>query len=257
MGLLSGVSNFLFGNDEGDMVRENERKQEELRKRSKAAQMGYIGGLKGPSMSPDMERRLKALSDESQHTSLVEDPYFQKDRATLVQGGQQALSSVQNNQAATGATGGFSNTGSISDVYDRMGSQLADLGQKSANLKDQKSQAVAEARQGLVDAQVAHDNAVTQAKLAIEQGDFAAASAAMNEAFKARQEIERRNSQMLGSLLSAGAAVGGHMIDAGAKSASSVASAASPYSDAMEKVNTGGYSASLEMPTWSAIRRST
>lgn len=185
--------------------------QGELRKGAKQKQYDLLGQIQAPTMSPQMETRLKALEDQSQPGELSQDPYFQGVRSQLVQGGQQALSGVQNNHAAYGTEGGFSNQGSAHDVYDRLGSQMASLGQQSVNLKDQKAGMAAQARQQFADAQTQYQNAQTRAKMAIEAGDTQAALAAMQQAYAARENIQAAQNQMTGSLISAGtaAATGG------------------------------------------------
>lgn len=156
---------------------------------AKAKQYELLGSLKGPQVSDQVRNRIRALETESRPTSLVEDPYFQGQRATLVQGGQQALSSVQNNQKAQGTSGGFSNQGSVNDIYDRLGAQLSQLGQQSANVKSSKADQAAQMQQAIADGQIAFDNAVTNAKIAIESGDAAAASQALQQAYAAREQV--------------------------------------------------------------------
>jgi hypothetical protein len=185
--------------------------QNQMREANKRRQYALLGEMKRPGLSEAAERRIKALEMESDTSKpLVEDALFQGDRAQIVQGGQQALSSVQNTQRAHGTSGGFANQGSVADVYDRLGSQLADLGQKSRHVKEQKRDTAAQARQDAMDAQIEFDNAQTQAKMAIEQGDYEAFSAALAQAQAARDRISQAQTQAFGAVLGAGAQVAGY-----------------------------------------------
>lgn len=178
------------------------------REAAKQKQYELLGSLKAPETSESMERRIRALEDQSQAGPLSQDPYFQGARANLVQGGEQALAGVQNQQAARDNSGGFANQGSIHDVYDRLGAQLANLGEHSVQVKDQKAQMAAQARQSIVDNQIAFQNHVAQAKMAIESGDSAAAMASIQAAYNARENIAQATRQMEASLISAGTSVG-------------------------------------------------
>lgn len=182
------------------------------RQQLKQKQYEYMGQMQGPSMTPAMERRLRALEEQSQPGELSQDPYFQASRANLVQGGQQALSGIQNQQAAYGTQGGFKNQGSVSDVYDRLGAQMAQLGQKSVGLKDEKAQQVAKARQDIEDAKTSYANAQIQAKIAIEAGDTQSAIAAIQQAYAAKEAIIARQWDMVGKGLSAAGGIAGGMI---------------------------------------------
>lgn len=179
------------------------------RQQSKKKQLDLLNQLSPPEMSPYQERRLAALEDESKPGPLVEDPLFQGDRSALISGGQQLASGIQNKQIAEGIGGGFRNTGSLQDVYDRLGAQLSALAQRSRQVKEQKRDVVAEARQRFLDAQTNFGNARKQAEIAIEQGDAAAATSAINAAYQAREQIAAAQRQMTGALLSGGAAVAG------------------------------------------------
>jgi hypothetical protein len=204
-----GLARNLSGAE--DMERrlaEFEERQRREREQAKAKQYDLVGQLRAPQFSDQYVSRIKALEDESKPTSLVEDPLFQGDRATLVQGGQQALSGIQNQQRAQDVSGGFSNTGSVNDIYDRLGVELSALGQKSRQVKEQKRDVAAQARQQMVDAQVNFDNAVLQAKSAIESGDSQMAMAMIERAYQAREGIAAAERQMLGQLLSLGGTLG-------------------------------------------------
>lgn len=193
----AGVGSAIAGNSAQKAL---QKQQEDERRRSRQAQLDALGQMQAPQQSESTKRRIKALEEESKNTSLVEDPYFQADRATVVRGGQEALSSVGNAQRASGATGGFSNQGSMSDVYDRVGGQLADLGQKSRELKSKKADTAAQMEQSFLDAQTEHQNAVARARAAIEAGDGAAAQAAIAQAMEARQRQQQSEMQLFGSI---------------------------------------------------------
>jgi hypothetical protein len=221
---LGGIAGWLMGGD--DDQEEYQKQVADQRARSKAAQMGYVDSMQGPTLSDSMRRRIAALEDESKATPLVEDPYFQGQRATAVQGGQKALSQVDNAHAAYGTSGGFSNQGSAQDAYDRLSGQLAGLGEASTKLKSQKADQAAQMQQGILDAQTAFHNAQAQARAAIEAGDSATAMQAINAAYAAKQKESELNQQMMGSLLSAGATVYGASLKAPA--AAVPAASASP-----------------------------
>ena len=202
------VTNFITGNDAATQ-RSNQEGWDlgEQRRKSKEAQMDYLNTMDAPKVAPETLARIKALEAESAPTSLVQDPYFQGNRAAIVQGGQQALSGVQNRQNAFHTAGGFANQGSVNDVYDRLGTQLSQLGQQSTQLKEHKRDMAAQARQSIVDNQVAYDNSIKQAKAAIEAGDSAAATQAIQMAFQQKEAIANSNKAMVASLFDAGAAV--------------------------------------------------
>lgn len=183
--------------------------QERLRQQNKTTQYGLLNQMQGPQVSDATRLRIKALQDESRPTSLVEDPYFQAQRATVVRGGQQALAGVQNAQRAQGNSGGFSNQGSMADVYDRLGGQLAGLGQQSAEMKSQKADRAAQMEQEIANSQIAFQNAQTKARMAIESGDAAAASQALAEAFQAKQAADAAQRQMYAGIIGTAATAGG------------------------------------------------
>lgn len=219
-GPVNGISSALSGSDEANQ--RADKFQGDLagqRANARTAQYNLLNGMQAPTVSPEMERRIRALEAESAPGPLVEDPLFQGDRAALVQGGQQALSGVQNVQKGYHTSGGFSNQGSISDVYDRLGAQLAQLGQQSRAVKEQKRDVAAQARQQIADGQTAYNNAIVQAKMAIESGDAAAANAAIQSAYQAKENIAQAQRQMTGSLISA--AVSGAAASMGAPRPSS------------------------------------
>lgn len=206
---VSEIPRFLSGSDAAnDRADKFEKDLAGQRWGAKQNQYQLLEQMKAPSISPQMLARIKALEDESASGPLVSDPLFQGDRATLVQGGQQALSGVQNLQRANDNSGGFSNQGSIADVYDRLGTQLSQLGQHSRGVKEQKRDVAAAARQQIVDGQINYENAITQAKMAIEAGDAASASAALQAAYAARENIANAERQMIGQMMAIGGQVG-------------------------------------------------
>jgi hypothetical protein len=172
-----------------------QNQQARLRQGSRQKQLELLDELKGPSVTPQQEARIKALEDESK-LNLLNDPAFQGAQQRATRGGAQALSAIQNKQAATGATGGFENIGSMQDVYDRLGLQLADIGQQQTMYKEAKRDTAADLRQGIADAQISFENAKTNAKMAIEAGDAAAAQQALNQAYAAREAIQNRTQQL-------------------------------------------------------------
>lgn len=184
--------------------------QNAIRSESKRNQLASLNNLQGPSYTPQMEARLKALEEGSKEVPLTDDPYYQGDRAQLIQGGRAILSDVENRKAATGAsTGGFSNIGSANDVMDRMGVAVANLGQQARNARDQRAMAAANARQQLQDAQNAFINQKEQARIAIEAGDATAASAALQNAYNLKQQIDAQQAQLIGGLVGVAGTIGG------------------------------------------------
>lgn len=252
---ITGVAGALSGKDEAE-ERADQRLREQGISRQQAKQKQYdlLGQMQGPSMTPAMERRLRALEEQSQPSELSQDPYFQASRANLVQGGQQALSGVQNKQAAYNTQGGFRNQGSINDVYDRLGAQMAQLGQQSVGLKDQKAMQAAQARQQFDEAQISYQNAQVKAKMAIESGDTQAALAALQQAYAARDAAQNAQAQMTGSLVSAAIAAGTGGMSGAPKPPQSQQS----YSN-MEDPFAAGQApsaSSLQQQPWSAQKRS-
>jgi hypothetical protein len=168
-----------------------------------------------PTLDPYNEKRLKALEEEAAPKSLIEDPLFQGQRAQLVQGGQQALSSVQNKQKAMGVTGGFQNVGSVADIYDRLSGQLAGLGESATKTREAKRDTVAQERQGLLDrqrqyadSQIAFENQRKEALAAAERGDYEMAMQMYQLAEQSRQQMQAleqasraADKQMLGSVI--------------------------------------------------------
>lgn len=262
--------NYNFEDDDAEAMANNEIYHAAARRaKAKAAQTAALNAQQAPKLSPQMEARLKALEGESQAGPLVSDPYFQADRAALVTGGQEALARVQNRQAATGATGGFSNQGSISDIYDRLGAQMAELGQRSADLKAKKADSVAQMRQDQTNAEIAYANAIEQARAAIEAGDMASAQAAMQYAIQVKSAAEKASRDFWGSIaggvLRAGGAVAGAAIGgpAGAAAGGGVGGVIDDFINGDSSANLastpfgvdyGGFAPTTSTP-WSLLRK--
>jgi len=205
VGALIGGIGGLFGGNDDDELKQYMADLEAQRAQTKLRQEGLVRTMQAPVISAAYQNRIKALEDQSKPTTLAEDPYFQGQRAMAVQGGQQALSGVQNQNRGQNVTGGFTNIGSTNDVYDRLSAQLSGLAQNSAQLKDQKAQQAADMQQARQDAQTNFENARQQALLAIEAGDSAAATQAIQAAYEAKAKIAEADQQMLtGALESAG-----------------------------------------------------
>lgn len=226
----------MLGSDLNSMLQQYQQQQmAELREKNKKTQYDLLDQIKAPTVSDGTKLRLKALEEESKMTPLVEDPLYQAQRAEAVQGGQQALSSVQNTQKAQGTAGGFSNQGSIQDVYDRLSARLSQIGEASRKTKEQKRDTAAEVEQSIADAQTEYENSVTRAKMAIEQGDAQAAAAEIERAMQMREAAEQKKQQMISSLLGAGlsifgpGAIGGAAKGASAAGASAVGSSLGDY----------------------------
>lgn len=167
---------------------------------SSGAAFGALDAQQGPEFTPQMIARLRALDQESQASSLAEDPLFQGDRSTLVQGGQQALSGVANRRLGFGATGGFSNLGSSNDVFDRLGAQLSQLGQDSRKVKESKRDVVAQSFQAQSDAENAFENAQKKAEAAIISGNLEQAYRFMQEATQAEVAMREAQAQFQASM---------------------------------------------------------
>lgn len=221
--IVGGVPGALIGKFGFDDPADQQDAQDELqtalgraRATSKQQQTDQWNSMQAPSFAPQMEARLKALESQSQDRPLIEDPYFQGQRAQLVNGGRAALSNVENRQSATHTQGGFSNVGSMNDIYDRLGGQLAQLGGQAQQLRDQKASTAAQARQGMLEAQTQFENSRKQAFAALAAGDGAAAQAALQNAFQAKQQIMQNQQAFFMSLANMGAKVGANAITGGA-----------------------------------------
>lgn len=200
----------IDGSQAGDRLDKYQGQSAAERARAKAEQYKLLGEMKAPTISPAQEARLKALETEST-TPLVQDKGFQSNVRQVTSGGAAALSGIQNKQVASGATGGFANQGSISDVYDRVGGQLSQIAQQQNASNEAKRDTVANARQAFSDAQVSYQNAITQAKIAIEAGDAQAAQAAMAQAYQAREAMANRQQQLILGVAGMGvSALAGH-----------------------------------------------
>jgi hypothetical protein len=200
---------------------------------------------RGPEMTSDVSNRIAAWQQESAKPTdtsyfdkqvhegpLATDTRFQRDQNLISAGAASQAANVVNRQAATGTRGGFQNVGSIADVYDRLGTQLAGLGQRQQELnqnirqqkfgymeqerarKEQLADRAAQAKQQFLDSQIAHDNMLKQARGAIETGDIDLGMKLIGDADKLRREQQLRYEQFWGNVLggvvqAAGAAAGG------------------------------------------------
>lgn len=188
---------------------DNERGERQMMRDSYEKQLGE---MRAPEMSPLYSARIKALEERSKPTSLVEDPYFQADRATLVQGGQKALSGVQNQQRALGVSGGFSNVGSQQDVLDRLSANLAQLGQQSRISKDQAAQEAAGMEQQFTDRMVEYRNLINQARLDMIAGNYDAANRGLAAAAQFRASDDQSKRQLAGGIIGGVAQGAGYAI---------------------------------------------
>jgi len=200
-GMLGGAIGGLFDSDDSQAYLEEMRRR---RAQQKQQQYDLLARKQAPQMSPQMEARLKALEQESIRGPLVTDPEFQGARARAVMGGRQALAGVQNRQGATGAMGGFQNIGSMQNVYDRLGGELAQLGEQQTAVKNQKAMQVAQARQSFTDATTAYNNAMIDAQMAIESGDAAMLNDSYARMYAAQQQQDQSKNAMMNGIIRAG-----------------------------------------------------
>lgn len=187
----------VLGVHSQERLDEYQRQQAEARRASKEQQLSLLGQMRGPQVTPQMEARIRALEEQSKPQPLATDPYMQAERTQLVSGGARELASVQNKQRAYGVEGGYRNIGSAADIYDRLGTQLAQLAQRQSEMKDVKAQQAAQLRQGIADAKIAYENSLVQARMAIEAGDAQAAQQAMAQAYAAREQIKNNTRQLI------------------------------------------------------------
>ena len=202
----------LTGDKAKESLAEQQAKMGGARAGAKQQQLAMLAELKGPTTTPQQEARIKALETESTRP-MLEDPNYGFQVGQATRGGAQALSSIQNRQRASGATGGFQNVGSMSDVYDRVGGQLSAIAVQNQQLKEQKRDQAAMIRQNIADGEIAFQNSIKQAQMAIEAGDAAATQSAMQAAYNAKQQIDNATKQMIFSTVGTigGAMVGGPM----------------------------------------------
>jgi hypothetical protein len=200
---------YFMPKDQEELGIKNASDIRSAQERSKQAQLSLLDQMRSPQMSQQMETRLRALDADAQDKPLSQDPYFQGQRAQLVSGGRQALAGVQNNERAQGVSGGFRNIGSVSDIQDRLGTQLAGLGQQAAERRSKASDLAATSRQDFLNSQIAYENSIRQAKIAIEQNDAAGAQQAINMAYQARNAAIESQKKALGQIYGTAATVAG------------------------------------------------
>jgi hypothetical protein len=155
-----------------------------------AARGAYRNNVSG--LLSGMDSRIKALDDEGNSTTpLSQDANFQGQRAQLVSGGQQLASGIQNRQRAAGVSGGFANTGSIQDAYDRMGSQLAQLGGQQQQFRAERRDAADQMR-----------NSQMQGRMSLEQGDLEGSLEGLRNALEIQQRNKENKRQFWGGIAS-------------------------------------------------------
>lgn len=215
-GGLTELPSLLSGSEQMREDAERERQEQAgLRWESKQKQLGLLENMRAPEASSLTRARLAALQEESKPGALVEDPLFQGDRTRLLQGGTSELAGVGNIRRGYGmGSGGFRNVGSEQDIADRVGAQLAALGQQSRQVKEQKRDIASELQQSIDDAKINYANSITQAKMAIEAGDSQAASMAIQQAYAARQAASAADRQMAAALISGGSTIAGAALGA-------------------------------------------
>jgi len=162
---------------------------------SKAA-FGAIDAQQGPSMTKQSIARLKALDSESQASSLAEDPLFQGDRARMVSGGANALAGLGYDRKMSRL-----GTGSVQDVYDRLGVQLSQLGQQSRGVKEAKRDVVADSYQAFADAEKNFANARKNAEAAVITGNLDQAYGLIQKAADAEAKMRRSQEEFQNKIL--------------------------------------------------------
>lgn len=222
----SGFGNWVTGNNERIKAarRDIETQMSNIQgllTKSKSA-FGALDQQKAPELSPQMLARLEALEQESKAGPLVSDPLFQGDRATIVRGGARALAGLGSAQKISRfGTGG---AGSVQDAYDRLGGQLAQLGQQSRAVKEQKRDIVAETYQAFDDSVRDFENASANAEAAIINGNMDAAARFIEAASQAEQRMRQAQAQVkqsvMGNLLGSAAEVGAMYLGAPSSSGS-------------------------------------
>lgn len=214
-----GLAVGQFGIDQPNQQRSEqqrlEQQQADQRMRALNEQLGAINQLQAPQVAPATQARLQALLADSAPKPLEQDTYFQGDRANLVSEGRRQVAGVQNRQGAYDVRGGFGNVGSMQNVYDRLGSQLASLGQRATEARDQRSQAAADLQQRIVDSQRDFENYRTQARAALIAGDANAAQAALQNAYNAKRAIDNAQTAFFGTLAGAASQVGASALTGG------------------------------------------
>lgn len=208
--VLPGAVGTLSGADAMRQAQEEQQRQIQAeRERRRSTQLGILGQMQAPQLSPQASKRIAALEQESQPRALAEDPLYTGQRAQLLGAGQQLQSGIENQQIGRGVRGGFANIGSVQDVQDRLGVQLAGLASEAQATRERKRDLAAQAAQTFQDAQTEFANAQRRAQMAIEAGDSDLAMAMIQQAFQARQAAANAERQMYGSLIGTAGTVAG------------------------------------------------
>lgn len=213
--LVPGAVGTLSGADE--MRRQQEEMQRQVqaeRERRRKAQLGILGQMQAPQLSPLASKRIAALEAESAPRALAEDPLYVGQRAQLLGAGQQLQSGIENEALGRGVRGGFRNIGSVQDVQDRLGVELAQLAGQAQATRERKRDVAAQAQQAFQDAQTEFANAQRRAQMAIEAGDSDLALASIQQAYQARQAAANAERQMYGALIGTAGTIGGAAIGA-------------------------------------------
>lgn len=215
--LVPGAVGTFSGADEMRRQQEEYQRQAEAeRRRRRDTQLGILSQMQAPQLSPQASKRIAALEAESAPRALAEDPLYTGQRAQLLGAGQQLQSGIESEQLGRGVRGGFRNIGSVQDVQDRLGVQLAGLASQAQATRERKRDLAAQASQAYQDAQTQFQNAQANARMAIEAGDSDLALSMINQAMQARQAAANAERQMYGALIGgattlAGGALAGPM----------------------------------------------
>lgn len=230
---------YKAGNDSIDKQSDNFDKtaaeQAANREKAKQVRLKAINDYRAPEMSEQLTTRLKEIQDQAtapidtsyydnqiHEGPIATDARYQGQRAQVVQSAQTQGSAIQNRARAANVSGGYRNVGTMQDVYDRLGTQMAGIGQQEFKdnqvLKGQKQQYTAsekvrredlkdrstQAYQSFLDAQ--NDFLTTQAKAraAVEAGDYEAANQALGQALQMKNQAEQAKRQFVSGLISGG-----------------------------------------------------
>lgn len=189
-----------------------QQEQAAERARRREAQLNILNTMQAPQMSPLAAKRIAALEAESAPRALAEDPLYVGQRAQLLGAGQQLQSGIENEALGRGVRGGFANVGSVQDVQDRLGVQLAGLAGQAQATRERKRDMAAQAQQAFQDAQTEFANAQRRAQMAIEAGDSDLALASIQQAYNARSQAAAAERQMYAAGIGTVGTIGGAML---------------------------------------------
>lgn len=216
---------------------EYQRQVADERRRRRETQLGILGQMQAPQLSPQAAKRIAALESESAPRALAEDPLYTGQRAQLLGAGQQLQSGIESEQLGRGVRGGFANIGSTQDVQDRLGVQLAGLASQAQATRERKRDMAAQASQALQDAQTEFANAQRRAQMAIESGDSDLALSMVTQAMQAKQAAAEAERQMYASIIGTVGTIAG-----GAMAGPAGAAAGSQAGNVATGGGAGGYS---------------